>query len=296
MKGEEAMHRYLRAIGFSKIIRNREVRELLNEVRRDPTAVLSLGDGVEHFEFIDRSFGDGIGIRLFGDIDEESRWREQYYFPYVESGVISTTKYCSVERHSDQMSFGGIIDDPAMGISLIFYLSNGVEYVNEQRKRRERLPVRGISLNGLCVSGKILLPVYKTDQEREKLKIAAKNRVALLEAAKNGDENAIESLAIEDMNLFQKVSQRISREDLYTIVDTCFMPYGLESDQYAVVGEIQSVEKVKNRISGEECWRLTMECNDVLLTVTMNEQDLLGEPAVGRRFKGDIWLQGTILF
>jgi hypothetical protein len=28
----------------------------------------------------------------------------------------------------------------------------------------------------------------------------------------------------------------------------------------------------------------------------MNKKDLLGEPAVGRRFKGNIWLQGMIDF
>ena len=35
-------------------------------------------------------------------------------------------------------------------------------------------------------------------------------------------------------------------------------------------------------------------CNDVPLDVCINEKDLLGEPEVGRRFKGQIWLQGTM--
>ena len=105
----------------------------------------------------------------------------------------------------------------------------------------------------------------------------------------------MESLAVEDMNIFQNVSRRIEREDVYSIVDTCFMPYGLESDQYAVVGEIHKVEKIKNRLTGEECWRLLLECNNLMLSTTINSVDLLGEPAVGRRFKGDIWLQGTAI-
>lgn len=290
------MHRYLRSIGFSKYIRNRDIRELLSAVMKEPTGKLQLGDGIERFEFYDRSFGDGIGIRIFGDYDEDGRWQENYYFPYTESELVSTTAYCSIERHSDRMAFGGIIDDTAMGISLIFYLNNGVEYVYKQRISNDRISMKGISLNALCVSGKILLPILKTEKEREKVKAAEKNRVSLMEAAKNGDEEAMESLAIEDMAIFQNVSSRIIREDLYTIVDTSFMPYGLESDQYAVVGEIQKVEKIKNEMSGEECWRLTMDCNSVIMTVMINEMDLLGEPAVGRRFKGDIWLQGTILY
>ena len=290
------MHKYLRAIGFSKYIRKRDIRQLLGLVEKDPGQKITLGEEDDRYGFVGRSFGEGIGIRMFGEYDDQGRLQEEYYFPYAESSLISTSQSCSIERHSDRMAFGGIIDDPGMGISLIFYLSNGIEYVHRQRQSRHPLPMKGISLNGLCISGKILLPMKKTEKEKEKLKAAAKKRGSLLEAAKNGDENAMESLAVEDMNIFQNVSQRITREDVYSIVDTCFMPYGLESDQYAVVGEIHKVETITNRLTGEECCRMVLECNNLMLSVTINTMDLLGEPAVGRRFKGDIWLQGTALF
>lgn len=41
---------------------------------------------------------------------------------------------------------------------------------------------------------------------------------------------------------------------------------------------------------------MTLECNDMDLDICINEKDLLGEPDVGRRFKGVIWLQGNINF
>ena len=34
----------------------------------------------------------------------------------------------------------------------------------------------------------------------------------------------------------------------------------------------------------------------LLFNVCINSQDLLGEPEIGRRFKGQIWLQGTLNF
>ena len=289
------MHKYLRAIGFSQYIRKKDIRKLLDIVKSDPGFFLELGENDEKYGYMGKSFGEGIGIRLFGEYDEAGVLREEYYFPYVESTVISTRQYCNVERHSDRMAFGGIIDDPGMGISLIFYLNNGIEFMYRQHQQQRPLSMSGVSLNGLCISGKILLPMRKTAQEKEKIKAAAQKRGNLLEAAKNGDEEAMESLAVEDMNIFQNVSRRIEREDVYSIVDTCFMPYGLESDQYAVVGEIHKVEKIKNRLTGEECWRLLLECNNLMLSTTINSVDLLGEPAVGRRFKGDIWLQGTAI-
>lgn len=292
------MHKYLRAIGFSKYKKKKEIKELLQQIVENPTSSFRISKENEQYECIDRSFGNGIGIRLLGEFEGDSQeFREEYYFPYVESNVISSKFPCSVERHTDKNSYGGIIEDPGIGISLIFYLSNGLDYINKQKKVDYNFPsIKSVSLNGLCTSGKILLPVQKTEKEKEKLKIAAENRVNLIEAARNGDEEAMESLALEDMNIFQNVSKRIAKEDVYSLVDTCFMPYGLESDQYSVVGEIYKIEKLKNCLTGEECYRMTMECNRLLMTVSINADDLLGEPAIGRRFKGDIWLQGKAIF
>lgn len=41
---------------------------------------------------------------------------------------------------------------------------------------------------------------------------------------------------------------------------------------------------------------MTINCNDLIFDVCINEEDLMGEPKVGRRFKGNIWLQGKIAF
>ena len=52
----------------------------------------------------------------------------------------------------------------------------------------------------------------------------------------------------------------------------------------------------KNRITGEEIYNLTLDCNDMVFHVIINKQDLLGEPKTGRRFKGQVWMQGTLKF
>ena len=72
------------------------------------------------------------------------------------------------------------------------------------------------------------------------------------------------------------------------------MPYGVECDQYSVLGEIKDCRKVANRITGEECYILTVNSNDLLFDVCINTKDLYGEPEVGRRFKGSIWMQGYV--
>ena len=60
------------------------------------------------------------------------------------------------------------------------------------------------------------------------------------------------------------------------------------------MGEILEVEQVTNEITKEKIWKMTLLCNDIALDICINALDLYGEPAVGRRFRGVIWLQGYI--
>ena len=127
-------------------------------------------------------------------------------------------------------------------------------------------------------------------------KVAAKDRSSLIEAAKKGDEDAMETLTIEDIDLYSKISRRAMKEDLYSIVDSCFMPSGIECDQYSVIGEIKEVKTVKNIYTKEEIYVMKLESNDLIFPICINSKDLLGEPEVGRRFKGQIWMQGILNF
>ena len=39
---------------------------------------------------------------------------------------------------------------------------------------------------------------------------------------------------------------------------------------------------------------LKLNCNEVIFDVCINSLDLYGVPEVGRRFKGKIWMQGSV--
>ena len=115
-------------------------------------------------------------------------------------------------------------------------------------------------------------------------------------AARQGDEEAIETLTMEDMDMYTNISKRIPEEDLFTLIDTSLMPYGVECDQYSILGEIMAMRMVTNKLTGEKIYILTIYCNELTFDVAINIIDLFGEPQVGRRFKGIIWLQGNINF
>ena len=106
----------------------------------------------------------------------------------------------------------------------------------------------------------------------------------------------IENLTLEDIDTYSLLSKRITHEDVLSIVDTYFMPYGIESDQYSVLGEIMDVTLLQNRFTEENVYSMEIMCNDILFSVCINQKDLLGEPEVGRRFKGNIWMQGSVKY
>ena len=153
-----------------------------------------------------------------------------------------------------------------------------------------------VTLTALSLGGMILLPIDKNNRNAQRKQEAERNRRKLIAAAKNGDEEAIESLTIDDIDTYTQISHRILYEDVFSIVDSTFMPCGVECDQYSVIGEILALSCEENIYTGEKIYIMVLECNDLTFTMAINQADLVGEPKVGRRFKGQIWLQGSVQF
>ena len=262
--------------------------------QREIDHILKEADG-EMFCELRAQTAPGMGVAIAGRLSQKGIFKQEYYFPYVESSQVTSTADCSIQRHTERETFAGLLDEYRVGISLIFYIENSLEYRLRLKNSQTVLP-KSASLSALSVHGKILLPVQKTPKQAENRKKAASKRSRLIEAAKRGDEEAIETLTVEDIDLFSSVSRRVAKEDIYSIVDTCFMPSGIECDQYSVIGNILSADRRINRITGEEIFLLGLECNDMIFTAAINAADLLGEPAPGRRFKGQVWMQGTVGF
>lgn len=291
------MHKFLRAIGFSALQDRSKLKDLLTDVIQssDERAFTTNDSGVMLGEFR-KSYGGGMGIAVCGEFDEDDKFIYNYYYPYLQGSGITSTEDVSVERHASKDSYAGVCEDVRLGISLIFYLRNMITYI--QAEVAGKLPVRGTSLtlSGLAMSSTILLPLHKDAGDVQRVREASANRTRLMREARQGDEDAIETLTTEEMDTYSVISRRIQDEDVFSLVDTYFMPYGVECDQYAVLGEITDVRLIKNVVTGEQVYKLTICCNELTFDVCVNIMDLYGEPQVGRRFKGNIWLQGYINF
>ena len=173
----------------------------------------------------------------------------EYYYPFFRGTGVTTQEAVTVEKHVDKNAFSGACDDLRIGITLIFYLQNAAEYMKESGK--EKIDNHPLILSGLAGEGKILLPVLKDKEAVKVEQESAKNRSSMIAAARNGDEEAMENLTMEEMDTYSMISTRIVNEDILSIVDSYFMPYGIQCDQYSILGEILEVHTGSNIVTDE---------------------------------------------
>ena len=290
------MHSFLRSIGFSQIKKDMDLFPYLQMTVDSPDMRSSYEkpDG-EVFVELKKEFGHRIGLAVCGSHLDDQAFHIEYFYPFFRGEYESVNEEIEIERHADKHSYAAICDDMRLGVTLIYYLQNISDFFKNAKGKMVANTGTSV-LSALSIEGKIVLPVEEVDISRRSQMKKYMKRTSLLSAAKAGDEEAIENLTMEDIDQYSVLSRRVTNEDILTIIDTSIMPFGIESDQYAVVGEIFDINHSKNMITGENMVLLSVNAKDILFEICINEKDLIGEPQVGRRFKGKIWMQGLIKF
>ena len=290
------MHKYLRTVGFYQCVNKKEENELLHRMEEEYTFCTHYIDvaGEEQVE-MDVQLAPDVGVILRGTFDKDRNFHRDFYYPYVLNDERTVDVPSEIDLKMDRDTFTCMCDEPKVGISLIFHMINAMQY-NRLNKKFEDM--RGCALSALSIHGKVLIPLRKTDKQVQNAKTEKNNRSLLMEAAKRGVENALETLTWQEMNNYAIINKRIlyDKEDLYSVLDTLFMPVGVECDEYSILGNILEVKKLQNKWTEEGMYLLKIECNDLKFPVLIHEKDLIGIPEPGRRFKGDIWMQGNVLY
>lgn len=291
------MHKYLKAIGFTELKKRQDIKTILRQTEQefDSQILVSYDKSSDFCEF-KKQYGDRIGISLYGEMDEDEQFEREYYVPYFEGSGITSYEDIVVEKRIEKEMYVGVCEDVKVGASIIFHVQNAVEYMRQKQLGRLSQSSVSVTLSGLGESGTILFPISKDESQRRTKREEDRNRMMLLSAAKNGDQEAIESLTLDDIDTYSKVSRRLVTEDVFSIVETYFMPYGVECDEYSILGEILELRKVENEVTHEMLYIMTLDVNELIFDVCLPAREVFGEPAVGRRFKGNIWLQGKINF
>ena len=123
------MHKFLRAIGFSEI-RKEELEEICRQIEMHPTVQkVSRDSEGNEFAELSKEFGEFFGISLRGTYNEDDKFEMEYYYPYFCGTQISSREFVEVEKHAEKESYAGICDEVRIGVTLIFYLQNVVDYL-----------------------------------------------------------------------------------------------------------------------------------------------------------------------
>lgn len=289
------MHSYLRAIGFSNIKSRKQLEQIYVSTLRNPNrkiiTTISVDTSLIQFE---KDFAPSLGLTLIGEYDVNGAISIEHYFPYIKGETLSSYENISIEKQTDKESYAGVCEDCRLGMTLIFYVLNIADYAKSKWLNYCNRHLKDVKLSALSIDGAIILGVKKSKLEQKFYQEQKKMRDKLLFEASNGDTEAIENLTISEMDTYTSLTYRIRGEDILSIVDTSFMPCGVECDHYMIIGDILSVSPVKNIITEELVYILLLEANGIHLNVAINSADLQGIPEVGRRFRGEIWLQGAV--
>ncbi len=288
------MNKFMRAVGFTEYKTNKKLNQIFDIVKKKPDVYAEYRNREKDTVFeLTKMAGDGFGLTWLGT-KEDGELLCEYCYPFIKGNKYFSKAEVSLEERVTGNIYSAAFEDFRVGVFIIFFVQNGIEYLGIQEKSDNETDTTTITLSGLALNGTILLPLAFSEEEQKKRAKEQKKRIRLLTAAKKGDEKAMESLAYQDMDIYTRVSKRILTEDVFSIVETSFIPYGMECDQYSIVADIVGVEKAVNLLTKEKIWKLRLNYNGIYIDICINQQDLMGEPKEGRRFKGNIWLQGRL--
>ena len=289
------MHSYLRAIGFSKYKTRKQLESIYSSTLRNPNrkmiTTISIDTSLIQFE---KDFGNSFGLTLIGEYGIDGELSIEHYYPYIKASSYMEYDRIFIEKQTDKESYAGVCEDLKLGVSLIFYLQNISDYAKSQWFNYSNKNLSKVRFSALSTDGVILLGIQKSKFQRIGDVLDRRFRDDLMSSYKKGDKDALDYLAQNEMVVYESVSERMKKEDLLSIIETSIMPYGFECDHYMVIGNIINVQEEKNTITDETIYNLLIETYDILINVGINSMDLQGEPKEGRRFRGEIWLQGHV--
>ena len=249
------MHRFLRTIGFSELKTKKQLDKLIKEIigHSDVEKIAIDSDGSEFVEMT-KMFHESFGITVCGQYEEDNKFSMEYYYPIFIGRDISTNEQIEIERHVGNESYAGICDEMRLGVTLIFYLQNVADYLNQKVNCEPHFQNVTTSLSALALNGKIILPIGKNEEQIRNTEKNKRNHNYLMAAARDG------------------------------------------SDQYSIMGTILEIKETQNKFTEENVLLMKVNSNDLIFDLCINAKDLVGVPNVGRRFKGNIWMQGKINF
>jgi len=290
------MHDFLASVGLKTLHNKTQLKTLTDWVIDKPDRLNIVSNGEEgNLAVAEREVAPNAGVAVVGEIDEKGELMPEYYFPYLNSAHISSEAHLSYEKLSSREGFSGMCEDFRLGMALIFFVKNVTDVMKADQVHAFDFPFKKVALSLLASEGTVILPLYQNEKVLKQAQEDRERRRRIMEDIHIHDDpgGSLEEVARRDMQQYDLLMRRLEATDIFTVVDSFFMPYGMESDRYYLLGRILSCQLLVNQFSGEEFYRMLIEVNDMTLSLAIHKDDLLGVPEPGCRIRCRGWLIGS---
>lgn len=289
------MEQYLRAVGFKNHVENDKIKDIVQDIINNPTEKYISNYGKDKIKVeLFKEYGDEFGIIVRGELDENEEIKVFSIIPYKKGNLIMDIDEVDVIYANKKDDYYVYFEDIKTGNPITFYLQNVVDYLDIDED--EEAYVENIRLVALSNEGTVVLPINKDDVDKNLEQEEEEWRANLLELARDGDDEAIQLLEIDAEQSAELFKVRTKHEDLLTILEGFFIPYGLNDAEYSVLGTIQDFRIETNSLTKEEIYIFDLMCLNFDLQVCINKKDLVGIPSKGMRFKGICYVEGFLEF
>jgi len=150
------------------------------------------------------------------------------------------------------------------------------------------------SCYGMSTEGKVLLGIERTEEDLAAIREETAYRRNMLRQAGEGREDARAALRSYEFENEDEILDRLRTEDVYSIFDGFYYPAEKDDNCFTLLGDILQVEKLMNPFSEEWVYYLDLDVLGQILRVLVHPQDLVGQPAKGRRFQGKVRFYGRL--
>ncbi|GMQ58574.1 hypothetical protein AN1V17_29690 [Vallitalea sediminicola] len=290
------MEQYLGAVGFKKLVETKKIEDVVQQIINDPTEkyISNYGEDKIKVELLKR-YNDELGIIVRGELDENEEIKVFSIIPYKEGNLpMDIDEVDVIYSNNNKDDYYVYFEDIKTGNPITFYLQNVVDYLDIDED--EDAYVEKIRLVALSTEGTVILPINKDEVDKNLEHEEETWRANLLELARQGDEEAIQLLEIDAEQSAELFKVRTKHEDLLTILEGYFIPYGLNDAEYSILGTIEEFCIKTNSFTNEEVYIMDLMCLNFKLQVCINKKDLIGIPSIGMRYKGICYVQGHLEF
>ncbi|WP_281816318.1 DUF3881 family protein [Vallitalea longa] len=289
------MEQYLSAVGFKDYVENKKIKDIVQKIINNPTEkyISNYGKDKIKVELL-KEYGDTFGIIVRGELDENEEMKIFSVIPYKKGKLPMDIDEVDVIYSDNKDDYYVYFEDIKTGNPITFYLQNVVDYLDIDED--EEAYVENIRLVALSTEGTVILPINKDQVDKNLEQEEEEWRANLLELARDGDEEALQLLEIDAEQSAELFKVRTKHEDLLTILEGFFIPYGLNDAEYSILGTIEDFKIKTNSLTKEKVYILDLICLNFKLQVCVNKKDLVGVPSKGMRFKGICYVEGYLEF